>query len=51
MADTARRKADEHLALLRLGEVELLDDERLTELLEDCGADPSGSFGRLEPEV
>ena len=25
--------------VLRLGEVDLLDDERLAELLEDCGAD------------
>jgi hypothetical protein len=39
VADAARCEADEDLALLRLSEVELLDDERLTELLEDCGAD------------
>ena len=40
VAHTARREPDEHLALLRLGEVELLDDERSAELLEHGGADP-----------
>ena len=39
VAHAARREPDEHLAVLRLSEVELLDDERLPELLEDCGAD------------
>ncbi len=29
----------EHLPVLRLGQVELLDDERLPEILEHCGAD------------
>jgi hypothetical protein len=42
VADTARRESDECLALPRLREVELLDDERLTELLEDGGADLHG---------
>jgi hypothetical protein len=35
VADTARVEPDERLALLRLGELDLLDDERLSELLED----------------
>ena len=39
VAHAARGEPDEHLALLRLGEIELGDDERLPELLEDCGAD------------
>ena len=39
MADAARGEPDEHLARLRLGEVDLLDDERLPELLEHGGAD------------
>ena len=39
VADAAGRQADEHLARLRLREVDLLDDERLPELLEDGGAD------------
>ena len=39
VTDAARREPDEHLALLRLREVELLDDERLSELLEHGGAD------------
>jgi hypothetical protein len=42
MADAARNESDEHLARLRLCQVDLLDDERLTELLEDCGPDPHG---------
>ena len=39
VADAAGGEADEHLARLRLGEVDLLDDERASELLEDGGAD------------
>ena len=39
VAHTARGEPHEHLAVLRLGEVDLLDDERLPELLEHCGAD------------
>ena len=39
VADAARGEPDEHLARLRLGEVELLDDERLAELLEHRCAD------------
>ena len=39
VADAASGEPDEHLAVLRLCEVDLLDDERLAELLEDCGAD------------
>ena len=40
VTDTARAQADEDLSGLRLGKVELLDDERLAELLEHGGADP-----------
>ena len=40
VADAAGGEPDEHLARLRLGELDLLDDERLPELLEHCGADP-----------
>ena len=32
---------------LRLGEIDLLDDERLTELLEHCGPDPHGAKPRI----
>ena len=39
VAHTARGEPHEHLAVLRLGEVDLLDDERLPELLEHCSAD------------
>ena len=35
MADAAGSEAHEHLARLRLGEIDLLDDERAPELLED----------------
>jgi hypothetical protein len=42
VADAARNEPDEHLACLGLRELDLLDDERLTELLEDCGPDPHG---------
>ena len=38
MADTARGEPHEHLARLRLGEIERLDAERLAELLEHGGA-------------
>jgi len=51
MADAARRETDERFARLRLRELDLLDDERLAELLEDCGPDlqkcevaPAGSW-------
>ena len=40
VADAAGGEPDEHLAGLRLREVDLLDDERLPELLEHGGADP-----------
>ena len=40
VADAAGDEADERLSRLRLGEVHVLDDERLPELLEHCGADP-----------
>ena len=43
VADAAGGEPDEHLAGLRLGEVDLLDDERAAELLEDCGADLHGA--------
>jgi hypothetical protein len=42
MADAAGDEPDEHLARLRLLQVELLDDERLAEFLEDGGADLHG---------
>ena len=40
VADAAGDEADEDLARLRLGEVELLHLERRAELLQDGGADP-----------
>jgi hypothetical protein len=43
MADAARLEADEHLPRLRLGELDLLDDERLAEFLEYCGTDLHGA--------
>ena len=43
VADAARGEPDEHLARLRLGEVDLLDDERAAELLEHCCADFHGA--------
>jgi hypothetical protein len=42
VADAARDEPDERLARLRLRQVDLLDGERLPELLEDCGPDPHG---------
>ncbi len=42
VADAAGREPDERLARLRLVEVDLLDGERLSELLQDGGADPHG---------
>jgi hypothetical protein len=42
VADTAGDEANEGLARLRLGKVELLDDQRLAELLEHRGADLHG---------
>ena len=39
MADTARDESDQDLAGARLGELELLHDERLAELLQDRRAD------------
>ena len=44
MADTARDEADEHLARLRLGEVELLNLERLPEPLEYGGVNLHGTI-------
>ena len=38
VADAARDEADEHLTRARLGELDLLHDERPAELLEHCGA-------------
>ena len=40
VADAARGQADERLARPGLGQVDLLHDERLPELLQHCGADP-----------
>ena len=42
VADAAGDEPDEHLARLRLRELDLLHDERLTELLEHRGADLHG---------
>ena len=39
VADAARSEPHEHLALLRLREIDLVDDERLPEFLEHGGAD------------
>ncbi len=52
VADAAGDEPDEHLARPGLGELDVLDDERLAELLEHGGADlhrgdPRGSAGRL----
>ena len=52
MADAASDEPDEHFTRLRFGEVHLLDDERLPELLEHGGADLhaapfEGSIGRI----
>jgi hypothetical protein len=57
VADPAGREPYEHLSRLRLGEVDLLDDERLPEVLEHGGTDlhatnlepwrPSGVIARL----
>jgi hypothetical protein len=51
VADTAGDEPDERLARLRLLELDVLDDERSPELLEDCGPDvqkcevaPAGSW-------
>ena len=51
VADAARREPDERLAPLRLLQLDVLDDERSPELLEDCGANvqkcevaPAGSW-------
>ena len=43
VADAAGGKPDEHLPRLGLGEVDLLDDERASELLEDSCADLHGA--------
>src|SRR5947209_14131682 len=42
VADPARREPDERFPRLRLLELDVLDDERLPELLEDGGADLHG---------
>ena len=39
VADAAGDQAHQHLARARLGQIDLLDRERLPELLEDGGAD------------
>ena len=39
MANPAGDEADERLPRLRLGEIELLNLERLAEPLQDCGVD------------
>ena len=40
VADAAGRQPNEHLAGLRLGELDLLHDQGPTELLQDGGANP-----------
>jgi hypothetical protein len=42
MTNAARRHAHKHLARLRRVELDLLDDERLVELVEDGGPDSVG---------
>ena len=51
MADAAGREPDERLPRFRLIELDLLDDQGLPELLENCGPDvqkcevaPAGSW-------
>jgi len=39
VADAAGDDPDQRLALLRFLELDVLDDERLPELLQDCCAD------------
>ena len=43
VADAAGLQAHQHLALLGLGQLHLLDHQRLTELLQDCGAHLHGA--------
>ena len=43
VADAAGGEPDEHLAPLRLGEIDLLNDERAAELLENCCANSHGA--------
>ena len=43
MTDAAGREAHQHLAELRALELDVLDDERLGELLQDGGANPHGA--------
>src|SRR5207244_410952 len=47
VADAAGDQADEHLTGFRLGEIELLDLERLAEPLEHRGADLHGAILRI----
>ena len=47
VAHAARDEADEHLTGFRLGEIELLDLERLAEPLEHRGADLHGAILRI----
>ena len=52
VADAARDEADECLSCLRLGQVDFLDDEGLSELLEHGGADPHATpFVRLRTPI
>ena len=48
VADAAGDEADEHLARARLGELDLLHDERLAELLEYRGADLHARKPRIQ---
>ena len=49
VADAAGGEPDERLACLRLVELDLLDDERLAELLEDGGPDLHGAERTRQP--
>ena len=48
VADAAGDEAHEHLAGLRFGELELLDDEGLAEFLEDGGTDLHSGIVRVK---
>ena len=50
VADPAGREAHEHLAGSRPVELDVLDDERLGELLENGGANPHGADPNAGPQ-
>ena len=49
VADAAGGEPDERLTSLRLGQLDVLDDERLPELLQHGGADPHGAKRNRQP--